>query len=96
MARQLAGVVMGARRINAFQETLGDLGVKVTGHGLMIGLHLPKPCAELVGKARDQEKLLLNVTADSVIRLLPALVITPKEADEIIERVSRLIRKFLS
>ena len=51
---------------------------------------------DVVGKARDQEKLLLNVTADSVVRLLPALVITPKEADEIIERVSRLIRKFLS
>ena len=62
----------------------------------MIGIQLPKPCAELVSLARDDEKLLLNVTADSVVRLLPALVITPKEADEIIERVSRLIRKFLS
>ena len=88
--------VMGARMINAFQETLGDLGVKVTGHGLMIGLHLPKPCAELVGKARDQEKLLLNVTADNVVRLLPALIVTAEEADEIVQRVSRLVRNFLS
>jgi acetylornithine/succinyldiaminopimelate/putrescine aminotransferase len=56
-----------------------------------------KPCAELVALARDEEKLLLNVTADSVIRLLPALNISPEEVDEIVlERVSRLIRRFLN
>jgi acetylornithine/N-succinyldiaminopimelate aminotransferase len=87
---------MGEYMIQAFKTKLQGLDVTVHGKGLMIGIQLPKPCAELVGQARDEEKLLLNVTADSVIRLLPALVITPKEADEIIERVSRLIRKFLS
>ena len=88
--------VMGAYMIQTFKTKLEDLNVQVNGKGLMIGIQLPKPCAELVSLARDDEKLLLNVTADSVVRLLPALVITPKEADEIIERVSRLIRKFLS
>ena len=87
---------MGEYMMQAFKAKLQGLDVTVHGKGLMIGIQLPKPCAELVGQARDEEKLLLNVTADSVIRLLPALVITPKEADEIIERVSRLIRKFLS
>jgi len=88
--------VMGARMISAFKEALADLNIEVTGHGLMIGLHLPKPCAELVGIARDKEKLLLNVTADSVVRLLPALIITAEEADEIVQRVVRLVRDFLS
>ena len=87
---------MGEYMIQSFKTKLEGLDVTVNGKGLMIGIQLPKPCAELVALARDEEKLLLNVTADSVVRLLPALVITPKEADEIIERVSRLIRKFLS
>ena len=88
--------VMGNRMITAFKEALSDLNVEVTGHGLMIGLHLPKPCAELVGIARDKEKLLLNVTADCVVRLLPALIITAEEADDIVQRVVRLVREFLT
>lgn len=88
--------VMGSRMITAFKEALADLNVEVTGHGLMIGLRLPKPCAELVGIARDQEKLLLNVTADCIVRLLPALIITAEEADEIVKRVVRLVRNFLT
>lgn len=87
---------MGERMMQGFKEKLQGLDVKVNGKGLMIGLQLPKPCAELVAQARDQEHLLLNVTAENVVRLLPALVITPKEVDEIVERVSRLIKSFLS
>ncbi len=88
--------LMGNRMITAFKEALADLNVEVTGHGLMIGLRLPKPCAELVGIARDKEKLLLNVTADCVVRLLPALIITAEEADDIVQRVVRLVREFLT
>lgn len=88
--------VMGNRMMTAFKEALADLNVEVTGYGLMIGLRLPKPCAELVGIGRDKEKLLLNVTADCVVRLLPALIITDEEADDIVQRVVRLVREFLT
>ena len=88
--------VMGERMIQGFKTAFADLDVEVNGRGLMIGLRLAKPCAELVAQARDEEKLLINVTADSVIRLLPALNISAEEADEIVNRVSRLVRRFLN
>jgi acetylornithine/N-succinyldiaminopimelate aminotransferase len=88
--------VMGERIMNGFRESLADLPVQVNGKGLMIGLRLPRPCGELVAQARDEEKLLINVTADCVVRLLPALTITAGDADEIVVRVSRLVRRFLA
>lgn len=88
--------LMGKRMRAGFSAALAGLDVEITGYGLLIGLRLPKACAELVAQARDEEKLLLNVTADCVVRLLPALNITAEEADEIVSRVSRLIRRFLS
>ena len=88
--------VMGERMIQGFKTAFADLDVEVNGRGLMIGLRLAKPCAELVAQARDEEKLLINVTADSVIRLLPALNISAEEADEIVNRVSRLVKRFLT
>ena len=87
---------MGERMIQGFKNAFADLDVEVNGRGLMIGLRLAKPCAELVAQARDEEKLLINVTADSVIRLLPALNISAEEADEIVNRVSRLVKRFLT
>ncbi|MCW8930954.1 MAG: aspartate aminotransferase family protein [Gammaproteobacteria bacterium] len=62
----------------------------IRGKGLMIGIELAQPCTELVKKALDK-KLLINVTADSVIRLLPALITSNAQADEIIAIVSELI-----
>ena len=82
--------------MTGFREALADLPVQVNGKGLMIGLRLPRPCGELVAQARDEEKLLINVTADCVVRLLPALNICAADADEIVSRVSRLIRRFLA
>ena len=61
----------------------------------MIGIELDRPCAELVGKALAQG-LLINVTAERVIRLLPPLITTVKQADIIIEQVSELIHEFLT
>jgi acetylornithine aminotransferase len=61
----------------------------------MIGIELDRPCAELVVKATEQG-LLINVTAERVIRLLPPLITTVKQADIIIEQVSDLIREFLA
>lgn len=78
-----------------FKKSLQDLIEKgfvkdIRGKGLMIGIELAQPCTELVKKALDK-KLLINVTADSVIRLLPALIITDAQADDIINLVSELI-----
>jgi acetylornithine aminotransferase len=59
--------------------------------GLMIGIELDHPCAELVQKAAEKG-LLLNVTAGSVIRLLPPLIMTESQADEVIATVASLIQ----
>jgi acetylornithine aminotransferase len=87
----------GQRLIDGFKASLGDLaGVKnIRGKGLMVGIELEKPCTDLVKQALQQEQLLINVTAASVIRLLPPLIITDEQTDEIIDKVSRLIRAFL-
>jgi len=68
--------------------------VDIRGKGLMIGIELDRPCTELVKNALDKN-LLINVTADSVIRLLPALITTQTQADEIIATVSELIADLL-
>ena len=78
-----------------FKKSLASLitqGVvkDIRGKGLMIGIELAQPCTELVKRALDK-KLLINVTADSVIRLLPALITSNAQADEIIAIVSELI-----
>ena len=65
----------------------------IRSKGLMIGIELDHPCAELVGKALERG-LLINVTAERVIRLLPPLVMTEQEADQIAETVTELIVAF--
>ena len=60
----------------------------------MIGIELERPCAELVGQAREAG-LLINVTADSVIRLLPALTINSAEAQHLVGILVPIIRQFL-
>jgi acetylornithine aminotransferase len=69
--------------------------VTVRGQGLMLGIELDKPCAELVGKAL-QQGLLINVTADSVVRLLPPLVFTEAEAQQLVDMLCPLITDFLA
>ena len=75
-------------------EQLGNLShvTQIRGHGLMIGIELTKPCGELVKKALEQG-LLLNVTSDKVVRLLPPLVIKQNESEQIIKMVSTLIKE---
>lgn len=68
--------------------------VDIRGDGLMIGIELDRPCAEIVGQGLA-EGLLINVTAERVIRLLPALVYTDAEARQLVDLLSALIRKFL-
>lgn len=73
----------------------GVAGVReIRGQGLMIGIELDRPCGELVQRALA-EKLLINVTHDHVVRLLPALVMRREEADMLSEKLAGLIRAFL-
>ncbi|HOP16329.1 MAG: acetylornithine transaminase [Chromatiaceae bacterium] len=69
--------------------------IEVRGQGLMIGIALDRPCAELVARALEQG-LLINVTADSVVRLLPPLVMTEQQADHLVSILSSLLREFLA
>lgn len=69
--------------------------VEVRGHGLMIGIELDRPCGALVGKALESG-LLINVTGDTVVRLLPALNFSEADARELVSRLSLLIRDFLT
>ena len=68
--------------------------VDIRGDGLMIGIQLDRPCGELVGKALEAG-LLINVTADSVIRLLPALTYSDADAKKLVDMLAPLIREFL-
>lgn len=77
------------------ERLIGVAGiVEIRGDGLMIGIELDRPCGELVLRALEAG-LLINVTADSVVRLLPALIFGEAEAHELITSLSRLIREFL-
>jgi acetylornithine/N-succinyldiaminopimelate aminotransferase len=96
-SEQLAekAAVMGARLLEGLQGRLqGHAHVRdVRGKGLMVGVELDRPCRELVSRALE-EGLLINVTADNVIRLLPPLVVGEAEVDEIVDTVCALVGGF--
>ena len=70
-------------------------GVKeIRGRGLMLGIELTVPCGEILGRAADQG-LLLSVTADTVIRMVPSLIMTIAEADEVVAILVPLIKQLL-
>ena len=81
---------------DAFASQLSGMNgvVEIRGQGLMIGIELSKPCGELVKLALEQG-LLINVTADSVIRLLPPLIMTQAEAQQLVDGLCPLIKAFL-
>lgn len=96
------GLLANAEAVGAYiRETLiRELakvpGVKdVRGQGLMIGIELDRPCGELV-KLALAEKLLINVTADNVVRLLPPLIMTRDEAALLTDKLAALIWAFLN
>jgi acetylornithine aminotransferase len=62
--------------------------------GLMLGIELDRPCTDLTQRALDAG-LLINVTADKVIRLLPPLVMSQDEAGQLVDRLTVLILEFL-
>ncbi len=87
----------GQQLLEGFRGQLADRPgvVAIRGRGMMIGIELDRPCRELVGIAIDRG-LLINVTADRVVRLLPPLITTEHQAQMIVEKVSELILEFLA
>lgn len=85
------GTIMLAR----FKAELGGLKevIEARGKGLMIGIELASPCAELVARALER-RLLINVAAEKVVRLLPPLIISDAEMNEIVDVVCALIKDF--
>jgi len=87
---------IGARIRNNLQRALAETeGVRdVRGKGMMIGIELDRPCGDLV-KTALEAGLLINVTADNVVRLVPPLVMSAAEADELTGALAPMIRSFL-
>ena len=84
---------LGERIINALAKNLDGLNHvrDIRGKGMMIAVELENPCTDLIQKALSK-RLLLNVTTDTVLRLLPPLNLTDDEADEIVDIVTSLVR----
>ena len=81
------------QRLRELQRDFSCIG-EVRGKGLMIGIELDRPCGDLVGQALAAG-LLVNVTADVVIRLLPPLVLEDEQAQLLVDTLEALIRHFL-
>jgi len=88
---------VGAHLMDALKRELGELpGVKdIRGQGLMIGIELDRPCGVILNRALEAG-VLLSVTADTVVRLLPPLIFTKAEADELVSILVPIVRQFLS
>jgi acetylornithine aminotransferase len=95
------GLLANAAQLGSFiradlaERLHGQAGViEIRGQGLMIGIELDRPCGDLV-KMGLAEKMLINVTNDNVVRLLPPLVLQRADAELLTEKLARLIRAFL-
>jgi acetylornithine aminotransferase len=91
---------MGDRlRAALTRELAGELASgkvkEIRGQGLMLGIELAQPCSALVGQAADNG-LLISVTADTVVRLVPPLIISAAEIDELVGILCPLIKKLLA
>ena len=91
-AEQVGGLILSGLR----EGLRGVAGItEIRGQGLMIGVELDRPCGDLVGQAL-QAGLLINVTMDKVVRLLPPLVMTEGEARQVLSILLPLVRNFLA
>lgn len=88
---------VGAHLKAALQQAFeGVEGFKeIRGQGLMLGVELTRPCGVLTARAAERG-LLLSVTADSVIRMVPSLILSQAEADEIVAILVPLVKEFLA
>ncbi|GAB6048890.1 aspartate aminotransferase family protein [Methyloparacoccus murrellii] len=86
---------LGQRLLNGFRSALADHPqvLDIRGRGLLIGIELDRPCAELTQRALAAG-YLINVTAERTIRLLPPLILTDEEVQHLIEGVARLVNDF--
>ncbi|HVL01736.1 MAG TPA: aspartate aminotransferase family protein [Dongiaceae bacterium] len=84
---------LGERIVQGFRAQLdgAEYVTEIRGKGLLIGVELKEPCAELVMLAKEQG-LLINVTSDKVVRLLPALTMSDSEADQLVTTLVKLIK----
>jgi acetylornithine/N-succinyldiaminopimelate aminotransferase len=96
------GLLENAARVGAHlkarleQGLAGVKGVKeIRGQGLMLGIELDKACGALTQRAADAG-LLISVTADSVIRMVPPLIMTQAEADQVADILLPLVKTFLA
>ncbi|MGE5129507.1 MAG: aspartate aminotransferase family protein [Sphingomonadaceae bacterium] len=96
------GLLANAERVGQLMraELAASLGgvpgvIEIRGMGLMIGVQLDRPCGELSRAALDAG-LVINVTADSVVRLLPPMVISEAEGREAVARLAPLVKAFLA
>ena len=90
------GAHLAAALTQALSAELASQSVKeIRGMGLMLGIELAKPCSALVQQCADNG-LLISVTADTVIRMVPPLIMTEAEADEVVSILCPLIKQLLS
>lgn len=87
--------VLGRRLLAGLQEALGGHPnvIAIRGLGLMAGIELDRDCKELVTRAMEEERLLITVTRDTTIRLLPPLICDEAQIDEIVARIARLLSR---
>jgi acetylornithine/N-succinyldiaminopimelate aminotransferase len=88
---------VGSRLKQTLARELGGLKevVEIRGQGLMIGIELARPCGVLTQRAAEAG-LLISVTADTVVRLLPPLILTERQADDIVAILAPLVKQFLA
>jgi len=91
-AQEIGNWICDALRAS-FKDTVGVQTIR--NAGLMIGIELDRPCSEIV-KQGLEVGVLINVTAEKVVRLLPPLIINQDEAQQLVDILSALIKKFLS
>jgi len=92
-ARVGAHLSQGLARALATELASGAVR-EIRGQGLMIGVDLAKPCGALVQQCADNG-LLISVTADTVIRLVPPLIMNESEADEVVSILCPLVQNLL-
>jgi acetylornithine aminotransferase len=96
------GLLENAARVGAYLKgaLARELGghkevVEIRGQGLMLGVELARPCGVLTQRAAEAG-LLISVTADTVVRLLPPLILTEQQADDIVAILAPLVKQFLA
>jgi len=88
---------LGNQLLTDFHHRLAGFSdiIEIRGRGLMIGIELAKPCSELVTWALEAG-LLINVTAERVIRLLPPLILEDSQSNQLVDTLTTLIKRFLA